>query len=129
MTAKDEYIIRKMEAKIVKSSKAKLLWILFDVILESMIIHFSLIVVDLWRYFVPKTYKLLVWQTFSMLIVSRFQGINLNKDGGIVKGIFDLKNEVKIITSPDETFKLWKEFLEKHSIGGLINPDIMARFN
>jgi hypothetical protein len=70
-----------------------------------------------------------VWQTFSMLIVSRFQGINLNKDGGIVKGIFDLKNEVKIITSPDETFKLWKEFLEKHSIGGLINPDIMARFN
>jgi hypothetical protein len=64
-----------------------------------------------------------------MLIVSRFQGINLNKDGGIVKGIFDLKNEVKIITSPDETFKLWKEFLEKHSIGGLINPDIMARFN
>jgi hypothetical protein len=46
-----------------------------------------------------------------------------------VRGISDLKNEVKIITSPDETFELWKEFLEKHSTGGLINPDTLARFN
>jgi hypothetical protein len=28
-----------------------------------------------------------------------------------VRRISDLKNEVKIITSPDETFELWKEFL------------------
>jgi hypothetical protein len=46
-----------------------------------------------------------------------------------VHGISDLKNEVKIITSPDETFELWKEFLEKHSTGSLINPDTLARFN
>jgi hypothetical protein len=64
-----------------------------------------------------------------MLIVNRFQCINPEKDGGIVRGISDKKNEVKIITSPDETFELWKEFLEKHSTGGLINPDILARFN
>ena len=36
-----------------------------------------------------------------MLIVSRFQSINPNKDSGSVKGIVDLKNEVKIITSLD----------------------------
>jgi hypothetical protein len=46
-----------------------------------------------------------------------------------VCGISDFKNEVKIITSPDETFELWKEFLEKHSTGGLINPDTLVRFN
>jgi hypothetical protein len=46
-----------------------------------------------------------------------------------VRGISNLKNEVKIITSLDETFELWKEFLEKHSTGGLINLDTLARFN
>ena len=64
-----------------------------------------------------------------MLIVSHFQSINLDKDSGSVKGIADLKNKVKIITSPDETFKLWKEFLELHSSAGLINPDTGAWFN
>jgi hypothetical protein len=64
-----------------------------------------------------------------MLIVSCFQSINPDKDGGSVRGIADLKNEVKIITSPDETFELWKEFLEKHSTGGLINPDTGDQFN
>jgi hypothetical protein len=64
-----------------------------------------------------------------MLIVNRFQSINPEKDGGTVRGISYLKNEVKIITSLDETFELWKEFLVKHSTGGLINPDTLARFN
>jgi hypothetical protein len=64
-----------------------------------------------------------------MLIVSRFQSINPDKDGGLVRGIADLKNEVKIITFPDDTFELWKEFLEKHSTGSLINPNIGVRFN
>jgi hypothetical protein len=68
-------------------------------------------------------------QTFNTLSVNRFQSINPDKDGGLVKEIADLKNEVKIITSPDETFELWKEFLEKHSTGGLINPDTGDRFN
>jgi hypothetical protein len=40
-----------------------------------------------------------------------------------------LKNEIKIITSPDELFVLWKEFLERHSTGALINPDTMEKFN
>jgi hypothetical protein len=64
--------------------------------------------------------RLLV-QIFCKLIISRFQSINPDKDGGNVKGISDLKNEVKIITSPDELFGLWKEFLERHTTGSLIN--------
>ena len=64
-----------------------------------------------------------------MLIVSRFQSINLDKDGNSVRGITDLKNEVKIIASLDETFELWKEFLELHSISGLINWDTGVWFN
>jgi hypothetical protein len=46
-----------------------------------------------------------------------------------VKGISDLKNEIKIITSLDELFGLWKEFLERHSTRALINPDTMEKFN
>jgi hypothetical protein len=46
-----------------------------------------------------------------------------------VRGISDLKNEVKITTSPDKIFELWKEFLDKHSNGGLINRDTGVRFN
>jgi hypothetical protein len=46
-----------------------------------------------------------------------------------VKGISDLKNEVKIITSPNELFGLWKEFLDTHTMGDLINPDTMEKFN
>jgi hypothetical protein len=70
-----------------------------------------------------------VLQTFNTLIVSRFQSINPDKDGSSIRGIYDLKNEVKIITSPDKTFELWKEFLEKHYTSGLINPDTRVRFN
>ena len=68
-------------------------------------------------------------QTFCTLIVNRFQSINPEKDGLTVRNIADLKNEVKIITLSDETFELWKEFLEQHSTGGLINPDMGAAFN
>jgi hypothetical protein len=68
-------------------------------------------------------------QIFCKLIVSQFQSISPEKDGGNVKGISDLKNEVMIITSPDELFALWKEFLERHSTGAFINPVTMEKFN
>ena len=64
-----------------------------------------------------------------MLIISHFQSINLHKDNGSIRRIADLKNKGKIITSPDKTFKLWKEFLEKHSTGSLINLDTRDQFN
>jgi hypothetical protein len=40
-----------------------------------------------------------------------------------------MKNEIKIITSLDELFGLWKEFLERHTTGALINPYTMEKFN
>ena len=64
-----------------------------------------------------------------MLIVNCFQSINPGKDGGSIMRIANLKNKVKIITSLDKTFELWKEFLELHSTGSLMNPDIGVWFN
>jgi hypothetical protein len=93
------------------------------VILDSRIVFCYRIVSD------PSLHVRLLVQIFCKLIVSRFQSINPDKDGGNVKGISDLKNEVKIITSRDELFGLWKEFLERHTTGSLINPDTMERFN
>ena len=46
-----------------------------------------------------------------------------------MRGISDLKNKVKIITSLDELFGLWKEFLEMHTMRSLINLDTMESFN
>jgi hypothetical protein len=71
----------------------------------------------------------LVVQILNKLIVSRFQSISPEKEDGNVKGISDLKNEIKIITLPDELFELWKEFLERHSTGALRNPETMEKFN
>jgi hypothetical protein len=68
-------------------------------------------------------------QIFSTLIVSCFQSINPDKDEETVKGTSDLKNEIKIITSPKDMFELWKDFLKKHSSGALINLDKSVRFN
>ena len=71
----------------------------------------------------------LLIQIFCKLIVCQFQSINPDKDGKNVKGISDMKNAVKIIISSDELFGLWKELLEMHSTGSIINPDTMERFN
>ena len=46
-----------------------------------------------------------------------------------MKGISNLKNEIEIITSPDELFGLWKEFLERHTMGSFVNPDTTKKFN
>ena len=68
-------------------------------------------------------------QTFNTLIVSCFQSINHDKNGGSVRGTIDLKNKVKIFTSLNKTFELWKEFLKKYSTDGLINSDTGDWFN
>jgi len=52
-----------------------------------------------------------IMQKFSALIISRFQNINPEKEGARVNYITDVKNEIKIITLPDDIFKLWEEFL------------------
>jgi len=68
-------------------------------------------------------------QKFSPLIVSRFQNINPEKEGAKVNYITDVKNEIKIITLLDEIFKLWEEFLERHSSGDLINLETCLTYN
>ena len=37
--------------------------------------------------------------------------------------LLDLHNEIKIITSSDETFELWKELIIKYSQGELLDVD------
>ena len=54
--------------------------------------------------------------------MNRFQSINPEKDGANVKGPSDIKNKIRIITLPDDVFKLWEEFLVKHCEGLLIDP-------
>ena len=54
--------------------------------------------------------------------MNRFQSINPEKDGANVKGPSDIKNEIRIITLPNDVFKLWEEFLIKHCKGSLIDP-------
>ena len=67
-------------------------------------------------------------QKFSSLIVSRFQSINPEKEGRIVGGLSDLKSEMRIITLEDEHFDMWREFMERHHKGELINPNTLAMY-
>ena len=62
-------------------------------------------------------------QRFVSLIISRFQNINPEKEGKTVNGPADVKNELRMITVEDEHFSMWKEFIERHHWGELINPN------
>ena len=37
--------------------------------------------------------------------------------------VLDLHNEIKIITSSEEVFSLWSEFISKYSQGNLVDPE------
>ena len=62
-------------------------------------------------------------QRFVSLIINRFQNINPEKEGKTVNGLADVKSELRMITVEDEHFFMWKEFIERHHRGELINPD------
>ena len=62
-------------------------------------------------------------QRFVSLIISRFQNINPKKEGKTVNGPVDVKSELRMITVEDEHFSMWKEFIERHHRGELINPN------
>jgi hypothetical protein len=47
----------------------------------------------------------------------------------MVKEISNLNIKTKIILSLHIIFKLWREFRGKHSLGALINSDILVRLN
>ena len=67
-------------------------------------------------------------QRFVSLIISRFQNINPEKEGKTVNGPADVKSELRIITVEDEHSSMWKEFIERHHQGELINPDTEEMF-
>ena len=62
-------------------------------------------------------------QRFVSLIISWFQNINPEKEGKTVNGLADVKSELRMITVEDEHFSMWKEFIERHHWGELINPN------
>ena len=64
-----------------------------------------------------------IQQRFSLIDVKRNQQETRK---GAQKGkepLLDLHNEIKIITSSDETFELWKELIIKYSQGELLDVD------
>ena len=64
-----------------------------------------------------------IQQRFSQIDVKRNQQ---ETKKGARKGkepLLDLHNEIKIITSSDETFDLWKELIIKYSQGELLDVD------
>ena len=67
-------------------------------------------------------------QKFIAAVVQRFQNINPDLDGAHIKGPRDLKNEIQIITLPTELWMSWKTFLNKHTEGKLIDPDMDKMF-
>ena len=67
-------------------------------------------------------------QKFIAAIVQRFQNIKSDSDGAHIKGPRDLKNEIQIITLPTELWTSWKTFLNKHTEGELIDPDMDKMF-
>lgn len=68
-------------------------------------------------------------QLFTQLIVNRFQNIDPTKEGKSVQKSSDITNEIKVISLPDDIFKLWEKFLELHTLGDLINPDTLMPYN
>ena len=58
----------------------------------------------------------------------RFQNINLKKEGKTVNGPVDVKSKLCMITMEDKHFTMWKEFIERHHRGKLINLDTREMF-
>ncbi|KAG0597317.1 hypothetical protein M758_UG327900, partial [Ceratodon purpureus] len=62
-------------------------------------------------------------ERFAMIDVAKHQALVAKKGG---KNTISVTNELKIITSSDETWDLWKEVIASAACGGLIDPDTKA---
>lgn len=67
-------------------------------------------------------------QEFIDLLIIRFRNIEPLKGGGSVVTPTDLKHEIQIITLPDDIFEKFKDFIELHSLGNLIDPDTGVQY-
>ena len=61
-------------------------------------------------------------------MIERFQNINPEKDDAYVFVPADLKNEIQIITLPDDLWSFWERFLTKHATSKLIEPISLVPF-
>ena len=61
-------------------------------------------------------------------MIERFQNINLEKDGAYMSGPADLKNEIQVMTIPDNLWSFWERFFTKHAAGKLIEPISLVPF-
>ena len=50
------------------------------------------------------------------------------KEGKTINGSADVKSDLRMITVEDEHFSMWKEFIERHHRGELINPNLGEMF-
>lgn len=63
------------------------------------------------------------------LIIKTFQNIDTDNEGKSIQSPADFKNEMLIITSVDDHFQLWREFITKHRTGASYDPDGGDLFN
>ena len=61
-------------------------------------------------------------------MVKRFANIELDSRQ-LVMSKANIKNELLIITTRDDLFQLWAEFVTAHAAGELVNPDTKDKFN
>lgn len=66
-------------------------------------------------------------QAFAAAMVKRFVSINTNTKDKIVKPS-DLRNELLIITAPEDVYELWSRFILSYGLGELIDPDTELPF-
>ena len=67
-------------------------------------------------------------QNFTDAVVQRFQNINPEKEGATITGTSCLKNEIQIMTLPDDLWIFWQRFLLKHAAGELIDHVTLAEY-
>ena len=65
-----------------------------------------------------------VQQRFALIDVAKTQAVERKGK----EPALDLHNEIKIITSSDETFALWSELISSYAQGELIDPDTRKKF-
>ena len=60
---------------------------------------------------------LMSMQRFVKEVLVRLQSVNLEKEGAQVKLGSNIKNELRMITLPNQTCKLWEEVFARHLEG------------
>ena len=69
-----------------------------------------------------------ILQSFTDAVTERFQNINPDKDRASIKSATDLKNEIQIITLPDDLWAYWKKFLLMHAEGKLVDSISLKQY-